>query len=168
MTSTEPDPEFLRRPDQADVPPQAGVPPFPPQQPSASQQPYPGQQQPYPGQQAWAAAPPVPLRPDEERTWAILAHVLPLVVGGFLPPLIIWLAFKGRGAYLEDQAKEALNFQLTLLIAYVIGFITIFILIGFVILAAAGIAALVFAILAGVASSRYEWYRYPLTIRFVK
>lgn len=157
MTSSEPDPQFLRKPDQ---PGQPGT----PQQP-----PYSAQQPPYaPQQQAWAAAAPVPLRPDEERTWAILAHVLPLVVGGFLPPLIIWLAFKGRGAYLEDQAKEALNFQLTLLIAYAVGFVTVFILIGFVILAAAGIGALVFAILAAVASSRYEWYRYPLTIRFVK
>ncbi|ROS31046.1 DUF4870 domain-containing protein [Cellulomonas sp. PhB150] len=158
MTSPEPDPQFLRKaeqPEQLRTPPQPSA-QLPPQPPSPPQQ------------QTWGAAPPVPLRPDEERTWAILAHVLPLVVGGFLPPLIIWLAFRGRGAYLEDQAKEALNFQLTLLIAYVIGFVTVFILVGFVILAAAGIGALVFAILAAVASSRYEWYRYPLTIRFVK
>ena len=59
---------------------------------------------------------PPPLRPDEERTWAMLAHLLTLVAG-WLAPLVILLVFKGRGAYVENQAKESLNFQLTLLLA---------------------------------------------------
>ncbi|MGN8246172.1 DUF4870 domain-containing protein [Cellulomonas soli] len=107
-----------------------------------------------------------PLRPDEERTWAILGHLLTLVAG-FLAPLVIWLVFKGRGPYLEDQAKESLNFQLTLLIAYVVGGVTSIIGIGLVILALAAIAQLLFAILAAVAVGRFEWYRYPVTLRMV-
>jgi len=147
MTENSSDPEFLRKPEQPGPNPQpAPQPPLPPQ--------------------SWG--PPPPLRPDEERTWAVLGHLLPLVGLGFLAPLVIWLVFRGRGPYLEDQAKESLNFQLTLLIIYAIGFITIFILVGFVILAAAGIFQLVMAIVAAIAASKYQWYRYPLTIRFVK
>ncbi|WP_146843833.1 DUF4870 domain-containing protein [Cellulomonas composti] len=119
------------------------------------------------GQPVPQFAPPPPLRPDEEKTWAILGHLLPFVAG-FLAPLVIWLVFKGRGQYLEDQSKESLNFQLTLLIAYVVGSILTIVLIGFLILIVAGIAALVLQIVAAVASSRFEWYRYPVSIRFVK
>ena len=128
------------------------------------------------GGQGWDAAPPPPaygagpqpLRPDEEKTWAILAHVLPLIGLGFIAPLVIWLIFRGRGPYLEHQAKESLNFQLTLLIVIIIGYILTLVLIGIVVLVIAGIGALVLEIMAAVAASRFEWYRYPLTIRFIK
>src|SRR4051794_40770711 len=110
-----------------------------------------------------------PLRPDEERTWAIVGHLVPLVLTGlgFLAPLIIWLVFRGRGPYLENQAKESLNFQLTLLIAYVVGGVLSVIGIGLIILLAAWIVSLVFGIMAAVAVSKYEWYRYPVSIRMV-
>jgi uncharacterized protein len=131
---------------------------------------------PPPGDQSWNAAPPPgpgygapsapPLRPDEEKTWAILAHLLPFVAG-FLAPLVIWLVFKGRGPYLENQAKESLNFQLTLLIAYIVGGVLSVIGIGLIILLAAWVVSLVFGIMAAVAVSKYEWYRYPVSIRMV-
>jgi uncharacterized protein len=129
------------------------------------------------GDQPWNAAPPpgpgygaagVPqLRPDEEKTWAILAHLLPFLFS-FLAPLVIWLVFKGRGAYLEHQAKESLNFQITLAIVSIIGAILTLIIVGIFILIAAGIAALVLQILAAVAANKFEWYRYPVSIRFIK
>ncbi|MBT0994739.1 DUF4870 domain-containing protein [Cellulomonas sp. DKR-3] len=132
---------------------------------------------PPPGDQPWNAAPPPgpgygapaapPLRPDEEKTWAILAHLLPFVAG-FLAPLVIWLVFRGRGPYLEHQAKESLNFQLTLLIAYVVGSILLIIVVGAVILIAAAILQIVLQIMAAIAASRFEWYRYPVSIRFIK
>ncbi|ASR56794.1 DUF4870 domain-containing protein [Cellulomonas sp. PSBB021] len=100
--------------------------------------------------------------------WAILAHVLPLIGLGFIAPLVIWLVFRGRGPYLENQAKESLNFQITVLIAVVVGSILTIVLVGFVILAVVGIGALVLEIMAAVAASRFEWYRYPLTLRLVK
>jgi len=146
MSAQGPDPEFLRKPEpgQQYAPPAAGVPPQP----------------------AWGG--PVPLRPDEERTWAVLAHALPLVGLGFLAPLVIWLCFRGRGPYLEDQAKEALNFELTLLIGAVVGGVLLLVIVGIVILIAVSIASLVFGIIAAIAASRYEWYRYPFNIRFVR
>jgi uncharacterized Tic20 family protein len=114
---------------------------------------------------AYGQAP--PLRPDEERTWAIVGHLVPLVGLGFIAPLVIWLVFRGRGPYLENQAKESLNFQLTLLIAYIVGGVLSVIGIGLIILLAAWIVSLVFGIMAAVAVSKYEWYRYPMSIRMV-
>lgn len=129
------------------------------QQPPAGGQP----QQPYSGQ------PQQPLRPDEEKMWSLLAH-LGGILFSFVAPLVIWLVFKGRGPFLEDQAKEALNFQITVAIAYVASWILTGVTFGvlsflpFVV----GIAALVFCILAGVAANKGQWYRYPVTLRLVK
>lgn len=111
---------------------------------------------------------PPPLRPDEERTWAVLAHLGGLLFS-FVAPLVIWLVFRGRGPYLEHQAKEALNFQITLVLAYIAGGLLTLVTfgIGSPILFVIGIVQLVFQILAAVAAGRYEWYRYPVTIRFV-
>ncbi|MGF0117262.1 DUF4870 domain-containing protein [Promicromonospora sp. Marseille-Q5078] len=86
---------------------------------------------------------------------------------GFLTPLLVWLFLRDRSAYVADQAKESLNFQITLLIGYVIGWITIFVVIGFVILPAIWIASIVFGIIAAVAVNRHEPYRYPINIRIV-
>jgi len=119
---------------------------------------------------AWSAAPPPPpLRPDEERTWAILCHVLPLLGPGFVVPLVVWLVFRGRGPFLEHHAKESLNFQLTLLIALAAGGVLTAVTFGLTspVLVAIGIAWVVLAILAAVATSRWEWYRYPATLRLV-
>lgn len=111
---------------------------------------------------------PPPLRPDEERTWAIVAHLGGVFVG-FVVPLVVWLVFKGRGPYLEDQAKEALNFQITVAIAYLAGGILTVVTLGLTspVLALVGLAALVLAILAAVAAGSYQWYRYPACLRLV-
>jgi uncharacterized Tic20 family protein len=85
----------------------------------------------------------------------------------FIGPLVIWLVFRGRGAYLEDQAKEALNFQITLVIAYFVGGILSIIGVGLILIFLAWLATIVFGILAAVASSHGEPYRYPVNIRMV-
>jgi uncharacterized Tic20 family protein len=138
----------------------------PPQQPPSSGEP------PYPQQ---PPSGPTPLSPEEERTWSIVAHLGPPVLAlvslgtlGFLTPLIVWLVFRDRSRFVDQQAKEALNFQITLLIAYVVGWITVFLLVGFVILFAAWVLSIVFGVLAAVAVNRYEPYRYPINIRFIK
>jgi uncharacterized protein len=168
MTSAEPGPEYPLKPE--GTPAGAHQPQQPYAQQPYSQQPYAQPQPQYPGQAPYAQPGGVaqPLRPDEERTWSIVGHLLPLIGLSFLAPLVVWLVFRGRGPYLEDQAKESLNFQLTLLIGYLIGAVTTIILIGFIILPLLGLAQLILSIMAAVACSKYEWYRYPLTIRFVK
>ena len=114
---------------------------------------------------AYAVQP--PLSDSDQRMWSVFAHIGGVFVS-FLVPLVILLVFKGRGAFVENQAKEALNFQITLAIAYVVGGITAIIIVGLFILLAAVICSVVFAIMAAIASNRGELYRYPLTLRLVK
>ncbi|WP_166844679.1 DUF4870 domain-containing protein [Isoptericola sp. BMS4] len=156
MSDTTPSPEDPQQPQ--------GQQPASPQQPQ--QPPYPQQPQ---GQQPYGQpyAPQPPVSPSDERTWSIIAHVGGIVTG-FLAPLIIWLVYKDRSPRLDDQGKQALNFQLTVLIAYVVGGILTVILIGGLIAFAAWVCAIVFGIMGAVASSRDEWYRYPIAIPFIK
>ena len=101
---------------------------------------------------------------SDEKTMAILAHVLGLLVS-FLAPLIIYLVKKDESKFVSDHAKEALNFQITLFIVFIGLFITV---IGIFLMWIPCIAALVFMILAAVKANEGKMYRYPLTIRFIK
>ena len=137
--------------------PQGAYPPQPyPPQPYGAPQAYP--------QSAYAVGP--PLSDSDQRLWSVLSHIGGVFVS-FLVPLIVWLVFKGRGALVEDQSKEALNFQISLIIAYAVGGVLSIVGIGLLILAAAWICSIVFAIMGAVATGRGEFYRYPLTIRFI-
>jgi uncharacterized protein len=109
---------------------------------------------------------PRPLRPDEERLWAIGAHLGPLVLG-FVAPLVVWLVFKERSAFLDRTGKEALNMQLSYLIYFFVAGLSILLLVGLVLLPVVGIAWLVLMIVASVKVASYEDYRYPAIIRFV-
>jgi uncharacterized Tic20 family protein len=98
----------------------------------------------------------------DDRNLAMLAHLLG-IVSGFVGALIIWLMKKDQSAYVDEQGKEALNFQITMLIAFVGAWILMFILIGMLL-----IANLVLCIIAAVAASKGEHYKYPLAIRVLK
>jgi uncharacterized protein len=117
------------------------------------------------------APPPAPSgsAPQEDRTIGLLTH-LSGIIAGFIVPLIIWLINKDKPekSWLTDQSKEALNFQITLLIVYVIGIILSVILIGALINLIAWIACIVFSIIAGLAANKGEAYRYPFALRLIK
>jgi len=98
---------------------------------------------------------------------AMLAHLLG-IVSGFVGALIIWLIKKDQSAFVDEQGKEALNFQITMLIAFVASWILAFVLIGFLLIPMLLIANLVFCILAAVAVSKGQHYKYPLSIRLLK
>ncbi|MEA2710677.1 MAG: uncharacterized protein QOF78_3278 [Phycisphaerales bacterium] len=108
-----------------------------------------------------------PAPTQDDRTMAMLAH-LGGILFGFLGPLIIWLIKKDQSPFVDDQGKEALNFQITLLIGYAIGGATTFVCIGFVILPVVWIAGLIFGIMGAMAANKGEAYRYPFNIRFIK
>lgn len=112
------------------------------------------------------ALPPQPLSPSDERLWAMLAHLGGIVLG-FLSGLIVMLVFGKRSAFTDDQAKEALNFQITLLIGYLISFVLVFVIVGIFLLFALSILNIAFCILAGVAANNGERYRYPVCLRLV-
>lgn len=106
-----------------------------------------------------------PFSPADEKLWATLVHV-----GGIffqvLPALIGYVVLKDRGPFVRQHTASALNFQLTLIIAYVVGIITSIVLVGIIILLVAAVANVVFSILAALAANRGESYVYPLSIRF--
>ncbi len=108
----------------------------------------------------------VPLTQAEDRQWASFAHLGGIL--GFLPALIIWLVFKDRGEFTNQQAKEALNFQITVVIAYIVGSILTFVFIGIFITMAAWAASLIFSIIAFTKAKEGIAYRYPVTIRMIK
>jgi uncharacterized protein len=104
---------------------------------------------------------------SEEKTMAILSHILCLVAG-FIAPLVIYLVKKDESSYVTAHAKESLNFQLTMLIAYIISFILMFVLIGVLLMVLIGLANLVLIIIATIRASENKIYKYPFSIKFVK
>lgn len=107
--------------------------------------------------------------PQDDRNIAMLTHLSGILLG-FIVPLIIWLVNKdnaGKG-WLVAQAKEALNFQILVAIVYVICSVLMVVLIGFLLFPLAWVANLVFCILAGLAASKGENYRYPISLRLIQ
>ncbi len=87
---------------------------------------------------------------------------------GFIPSLIVWLMNKDKPGWLTDQAREALNFQITLIMAYFAAGILCIVFIGFVLLPAIMILSLVFNIIGAVKVSSGASYRCPLAIHLLK
>lgn len=104
---------------------------------------------------------------SDERTMAILSHVLCLIFWLF-PPLIIYLVKKDESAYVAAHAKESLNFQITVMLAVIASIVLMILLIGFLLLWAVGIASMILVIIATIKASENKLYRYPFTIRLIK
>ncbi len=103
----------------------------------------------------------------DDKTMAMLCHLLAIFTG-FLGPLILWLIKKDQSAYVDQQGKEALNFQITVSIAAFLSSLLMYVCIGFLALPAVLIANLVFCIMGCVAANKGEPYRYPVSLRLVK
>ena len=108
--------------------------------------------------------------------WAMFCHLaglggfLPIapVLGGIVAPLIIWQIKKDQFAFVDEQGKEAVNFQISILIYLLVAALLCFACIGFALVPAVYIFDVVFLLIAGVKANNGEHYRYPLTIRFIK
>jgi uncharacterized Tic20 family protein len=122
---------------------------------------------PPPQQPPYGGAAQQPMSPSDEKLWATLIQVGGLLFS-FLPALIGYLVLKDRGPFVRAHSATALNFQLTLIIAYIVGAITSVLLVGVFILLAAYVLNIVFSIIAAVKANKGEWYTYPLSIPFVK
>ena len=103
---------------------------------------------------------------NDDKNMAVLGHLLGLLFG-FIPSLIIWLVNKDKNQYVEGQAKEALNFQITLTIGFFVAWITSFLFIGALLFPVLWVMEVVFCIMGAVASSKGEYYRYPVSIRLI-
>ena len=114
---------------------------------------------------------PVPMSPADQRAWAIATHLSAFLAAfvalSFLGPLIMYIIFRDRGAFIRHHSAEALNFQLTMWIGLIISVPLMLVLIGLVTAGAIAMTMLVCHILGAVAASQGRDYRYPFTIRFV-
>lgn len=117
-----------------------------------------------------------PLGPSKnERSWATGCHVaalcgylLPIVLAQFLAPLCVWLIKRNEGAFVDAHGKEALNFQLSLLLYAGICFLLLFLVVGRLLLLPLLIFGFVCPIIAAVRASDGREFRYPMCIRFIK
>ncbi|MEE6288957.1 DUF4870 domain-containing protein [Georgenia sp. MJ173] len=127
----------------------------------------PGSPGPYPGPQQPSGG--------DDRTIAVLAHLSPVIAMivsagwlSFLGPLIVWLVWRDRGPLVRNAAASAFNFNITVWLANIIGWVCLFTVIlipvAFVLWALAWIIQIVLSILGAVRASRGEVYRYPLQV----
>jgi uncharacterized protein len=109
----------------------------------------------------------------DERLWGMLCHLTAfsgylIPFGSVLGPLVVWMIKKDEIPFVDDQGKESLNFQLTMLIAVIVSVVLMFVLIGFVLLGVLIIFQIIVIIMAAIKANDGVKYRYPYTIRFIK
>ncbi len=102
-----------------------------------------------------------------DKIWSMLSHLSALLGVGFVLPLVVYLAMRKESEYVAANAREALNFHISVLIYAVCCIPLVFILIGIPMLIVLGLGSLVLAIIATVKASDGQCYRYPLTLRLV-
>jgi len=106
---------------------------------------------------------------SDDRILGLLAHLLAIVPGiGIFGPLVIYLLRRDESSFVAANAKESLNFQITIIIAFIISWLLVVVLIGFFLLAILGILNVVLVIVATVKASENKIYRYPFNLRLIK
>jgi uncharacterized Tic20 family protein len=153
--------------DNGGVSDEQGYPPY--EQQPAAQPPYVQPPSPPPPPPPY---PPQSYAPQEDTAWSVVAHLcvpISAVIGlsFVLGPLIIMLTAGPQRPFTRANAVEALNFQLTMLIGLLLSIPLVFVIVGIFTMIAIVVAGLVFSIIAAVAASRREVYRYPVTLRMV-
>ena len=116
---------------------------------------------------------PAPTPSYEARQGAMLCHFAAFLgfvfpFGSVIGPLILWQLKKEKDAFIDDQGKEALNFQITVAIAWIVSMVLAFAVIGFFLMIVLVIATLVLTIIGGIKANQGVAYRYPLTWRVIK
>lgn len=109
---------------------------------------------------------------QDEKTWGMFAHLSALAgfvipFGSIIGPLIVWLMKKDEMPFVNDQGREALNFQITVGIGFIICFVLMFVLIGIPLMFALAIFTLVMTIIAAVEANKGNSYRYPFALRLI-
>ena len=110
---------------------------------------------------------------QEQKTWGMLAHLaafagLIIPLGNILGPLVVWLVKKDTMPFVDDQGKEALNFNITVFIAALVSGVLTLVLIGFLLLLVVGLGWLILTIIAALKANEGTAYRYPFTLRLIK
>ena len=113
-----------------------------------------------------------PISEKEKRQWAMFAHIgtfssMFVPLGNFIVPIIIWQLKKHESDFVVEQAKESLNFQITLVIYALLSILLCFIFIGFFLIFALVIFGLIMVIIGGIKANDGEDFRYPMCIRLI-
>ena len=109
----------------------------------------------------------------DDRTWGMFCHLaalsgfLGIPFGWVLGPLVIWLIKKEDSPFIDQQGKNALNFQISMTIYFIVAGLLCLILIGFLLLPALAIFSLIMVIIATIKASDGETFEYPLSIKFL-
>lgn len=116
---------------------------------------------------------PLPAPSRQVRQWAMFCHLSALLgiwvpFGSLIGPLILWQMKRETDPFIDDQGKEALNFQISVAIASAICLLLMVVVIGFFLFGLVAIGALVLTIIAGVKANEGLAYRYPFTWRLIK
>jgi len=111
----------------------------------------------------------------DERMWGMFCHLSALSGYNILPgigfvigPLVLWVIKKQEFSFVDEQGKEALNFQISMMIYMFASAILILLLVGFLLLISLGIFQLVMIVIASIKANNGEHFKYPLSIRFIK
>lgn len=110
----------------------------------------------------------------DARMWAMICHLAGLAgfimpaVGNIVAPLVVWQIKKDDYPFVDEQGKEAVNFQISISIYFLVSVLLCFVCIGAFLMVAVIIIYLVFLLIAAVKANDGQHYRYPLTIRFIK
>jgi uncharacterized Tic20 family protein len=110
---------------------------------------------------------------QDERTWGMVAHLAALgffivPFGNIIGPLVVWLAKRDHSAFVAMHAKEALNFNITILIGGLVCLVLLAFSIGILFGALLFVFWLVLTIIAALKANEGAAYRYPFTLRLVK
>ncbi|NOX48595.1 MAG: DUF4870 domain-containing protein [Chlorobi bacterium] len=103
---------------------------------------------------------------NDEKTIGMLCHLTGLI--SIIGPIIVWLLKKDDSAFVDANGKQAINFQLSIII-YSIGSAFLLIIgIGLVLLFAIGIFAFIMIVIASIKAANGEVFQYPLSIQLLK
>lgn len=110
--------------------------------------------------------------PEQERSLAMLAHLIALVgmvfpFGNIIGPLIVWLVAKEGKPFVDEQGKEALNFNITIAIGGLICLVLMLVLVGAFLMFLLWVVWVVFIIIASIKAYEGTHYKYPFAFRFV-
>ncbi len=108
----------------------------------------------------------------EEKQWALASHLSAFAgfvfpFGNIIAPLLIYLLKKDEMPFVQKHAKESLNFQISMTIYFIIGFILMLLIVGIAIVAVLTVAEIVLIIVAALKANDGLDFKYPFTIRFI-
>lgn len=109
---------------------------------------------------------------DDDQTWGVLVHAsafagLFVPFGNVLGPLLVWLIKKDESRFVDENGREAVNFQLTWSVIMFVALLSLFVAVGLLLVPIVGLAWLALVVIASAKASDGEVYDYPLTIDFL-